>query len=186
MVHLLLNVTWKLIGDIIFSIHDRSVNREKNMCSFVFRCLLFLTTEFLPFLCGETTVVSVFLIMPDRASLNKKLKNSFSEAWWVGKRELQRSQQYPDYILKESTTIIDQQNPQDILDLFCETIFKSHVNTILYFQLHPTKDPTPNYIIDMAEYLRIPVISWDSEYPGALQVGSMVALTITIIAFEFY
>ncbi|XP_078319619.1 glutamate receptor ionotropic, NMDA 2B-like isoform X2 [Crassostrea virginica] len=139
------------------------------MCFFVFRCLLFLTTEFLPFLCGETTVVSVFLIMPDRASLNKKLKNSFSEAWWVGKRELQRSQQYPDYILKESTTIIDQQNPQDILDLFCETIFKSHVNTILYFQLHPTKDPTPNYIIDMAEYLRIPVISWDSEYPGALQ-----------------
>jgi hypothetical protein len=89
----------------------------------------------------------------------------------MGLREFKRSQNYSDYILKQNHIIIDKQNPQEILDLFCHSIFKSHVNTILYFQLHPTKDPTPNYIINMAEYLRIPVISWDSEFPGALQVG---------------
>lgn len=144
----------------------------ENMCSIIVRCLVLMITELFPLMCGEATQASIFLIMPDRARLNKNLKSAFSEAFYtMGLREFKRSQQYSDYILKQNNIIIDKQNPQEILDLFCHTIFKSHVNTILYFQLHPTKDPTPNYIINMAEYFKIPVISWDSEFPGALQVG---------------
>ncbi|XP_048763861.2 glutamate receptor ionotropic, NMDA 2B-like [Ostrea edulis] len=142
----------------------------ENMCSIIVRCLVLMITELFPLMCGEATQASIFLIMPDRARLNKNLKSAFSEAFYtMGLREFKRSQQYSDYILKQNNIIIDKQNPQEILDLFCHTIFKSHVNTILYFQLHPTKDPTPNYIINMAEYFKIPVISWDSEFPGALQ-----------------
>lgn len=140
------------------------------MCCIIFRCLVLLIMEFLPFLFGESIEVSLFLIMPYSARLNKKLKVALSEAYYKdGIQKLRKSQTYSDYVIKQSSTIIDTENPSDILNLFCENIFKEKVNTILYFQLRPTKDPTPNYIINMAEYLRIPVISWDSEFPGALQ-----------------
>lgn len=126
--------------------------------------------EFLPFLLGETVEVSIFLIMPYSARLNNKLKDALSVSLYNdGIKKLRKSETYSDYVIKQNSAIIDAENPRDILNLFCENIFKEKVNTILYFQLRPTKDPTPNYIINMAEYLRIPVISWDSEFPGALQ-----------------
>lgn len=146
------------------------------MCCIIFRCLVLLIMEFLPFLFGETIEVSIFLIMPDSARLNKKLKNALAESYYTDiLRDLKRSKTYSG-VIKQSSRIIDTENPQDILDLFCENIFKEKVNTILYFQLHPTKDPTPNYIINMAEYLRIPVISWDLQFPGALEVCKLFLL----------
>ncbi|XP_062614657.1 glutamate receptor ionotropic, NMDA 2B-like isoform X1 [Saccostrea cucullata] len=140
------------------------------MCFIVIHCIFFLIMELIPILKGQTTQVSIYLIMPDRAKLNRNLKSTFSEAvFTVGTRVFRKSPIFSNLRIKRHDTIIDKENPHEILDMFCETIFQSHVNTILYFQLHPTKDPTPKFIINMAEYLKIPVISWDPQYPGALQ-----------------
>lgn len=62
------------------------------------------------------------------------------------------------------------ESPNEILSLFCNQIFKKHVNTILTLNHGSGTEASNNYILQLADHLGYPVISWDPHFPGALQV----------------
>ena len=67
----------------------------------------------------------------------------------------------------------EKETPTEILTLFCTEIFSKHVNTILSLNRGSGTESSNNYILQLAEYLGYPVISWDPNYPGALQVSGI-------------
>ena len=76
------------------------------------------------------------------------------------------------------------QTPTEILNLFCTEIFVKQVNTMLVFNYGTGVESSNDYIQKLAEHLGYPVISWDPQYPGALEVGTaLTANTYTCIRF---
>lgn len=62
------------------------------------------------------------------------------------------------------------ETPAEILTLFCSEIFSRHVNTIVSFNYGSGSVAANDYILQLADNLGYPVISWDPQFPGALQV----------------
>ena len=74
------------------------------------------------------------------------------------------------------------ETPAEILTLFCSEVFVRHVNAILSFNYGSGSVSANDYIMQLAETLGYPVISWDPQYPGALQVS----ILITKHAYSIY
>ena len=64
------------------------------------------------------------------------------------------------------------ETPTEILTLYCTEIFARHVNTILSINYGSGTVAANDYIMQLADTLGYPVISWDPQYPGALQVNT--------------
>ena len=66
------------------------------------------------------------------------------------------------------------ETPAEILTLYCSEVFVRHVNAILSFNYGSGSVAANDYIMQLADNLGYPVISWDPQYPGALQVRMYV------------
>ena len=81
------------------------------------------------------------------------------------------------------------ETPAEILTLFCSEVFVRHVNAILSFNYGSGSAAANDYIMQLADNLGYPVISWDPQYPGALQVNMPLQTGIrynqTKYKFEF-
>lgn len=81
-----------------------------------------------------------------------------------------------EYMLKGTFMFIDDYSPPEILDAFCEAILAHSMNTILYmsntdYEGHHTS--TGMYVLQVSNFLGIPVIAWNGDNSGFFQVSFM-------------
>lgn len=69
---------------------------------------------------------------------------------------------------------VDTNSPKEIMNMFCDQILPNQVNTLLHLDLKTdrTSSISTNYIMNVAEQLGYPLISWDPDYAGALEVSN--------------
>ncbi|XP_046372602.1 glutamate receptor ionotropic, NMDA 2A-like isoform X2 [Haliotis rufescens] len=73
--------------------------------------------------------------------------------------------------LHTNVTFLKKDDPKEILNSFCDYVFPYnttaiiHVNNPLSFR---RRTAASQYVLEIASYFGIPVISWDPEYPGSL------------------
>ncbi|CAL1534217.1 unnamed protein product, partial [Lymnaea stagnalis] len=80
-------------------------------------------------------------------------------------------------------TSLKNDDPKEILNLFCKGVFPHHVTTILNINnpLGMKRRTSSNqYILELASYLGLPIISWDTEYIVGSQSLRTVQLAPTI------
>lgn len=75
------------------------------------------------------------------------------------------------------------ESPSEILSLFCSQIFQKPVNTILSLNYGSGSASSNSYILQLANHLGYPVISWDPHYPGALQVCILLIFHVGVDSF---
>ena len=114
----------------------------------------------------------VMQIIVPRQSLETKL-----QAVHVYEKETINRGREPHYRYLREKFLIDSwlnsthsETPAEILTLFCSEVFARHVNTIMSLNYGSGTVASNDYIMQLADNLGYPVISWDPHYPGALQV----------------
>ena len=75
------------------------------------------------------------------------------------------------FVINSWLNFTETASPSEILSLFCTGIFTKNVNTITLIKYAMASTSSYNYIMQLAQHLGYPVISWDPNYPGALQVS---------------
>lgn len=84
--------------------------------------------------------------------------------------------------LSAKFSVLNQETPGEILDVFCQDLFNNHsrVNTIMYLDLRTGRSSTSSkeYILNIASTFGVPVFSWDPDFAGALQVNKNYYLYI--------
>ena len=147
-----------------------TIDNMKYLQELIFGILFPVTFVFPSFLDSATIECGLHIIMPYSSEYNKKISGILPRIQFYANRR-----RFPDlnqnYFVKIKDSIVDGDEPRKVLDLFCDSIFPEKMNTILYLKLNPkTRIPTEDYIVEIATMLGYPVISWDPEFPGALQV----------------
>lgn len=76
------------------------------------------------------------------------------------------------YKPKLKPVIFYRDSPDEILQIFNKTIMEEQVNTAIYIQYKEDDKAmaSADYTISLLEELGIPVLSWDPNYPGSLEV----------------
>ncbi|XP_062581711.1 glutamate receptor ionotropic, NMDA 2B-like isoform X2 [Saccostrea cucullata] len=64
---------------------------------------------------------------------------------------------------------LENSNPNEILDIFCETVFKKNVNALIHLSVTRKAEKSKDYILGLATSLGLPVLSFDPDYVGALE-----------------
>lgn len=112
------------------------------------------------------------IIMPFRSTIETK----YQATHVVTKERIKHGRQIEYRALRRQFSInswldfTKTQSPEEILSLFCNKVFPKPVNTILSIYHGSGTTASNNYILQLADHLGYPVISWDPHYPGALQV----------------
>ncbi|XP_061181697.1 glutamate receptor ionotropic, NMDA 2B-like isoform X2 [Saccostrea echinata] len=64
---------------------------------------------------------------------------------------------------------LENSNPSEILEIFCETVFKKNVNALVHLSVTRKAEKSKDYILGLATSLGLPVLSFDPDYVGALE-----------------
>lgn len=65
---------------------------------------------------------------------------------------------------------LEESNPNEILGIFCDTIFKKNVNALVHLSVTKKAEKSKDYVLGLASSLGLPVLSFDPDYVGALEV----------------
>lgn len=119
--------------------------------------------------------VNFFAIMPNMMPLEKRIGHAMlSKKFYLTKRGPDASILSRKYDIDYHFEMMKNYSPREILDIFCLKIFPKHTNTILYLKSNNGKiiQSSRDVIMDIAKSVGYPVISWDPEFPGALEVST--------------
>lgn len=121
---------------------------------------------------GMRKEVAVQLIVPYHASVEKRFQSTHVTVKEIIKhgRETHYESLRHQFAINSWLNFTDTQTPEEILRIFCKEIFAKPVNTIVNLNYGTDTTSSYNYIMQLADHLGYPVISWDPNYPGALQV----------------
>ena len=143
--------------------------------AFFLKCiylLLFILSCFLSCVCSLPVTFRV--VLPNNIPLVKEMRTQFKA---ISYGILERGPDHRGlvkrgYELKAGYQVLNNSSPSEILNFFCNDIFRNKVNTLVYIKANSgTKvEITRDFIMDIAASVKLPVISWDPDYPGALQV----------------
>lgn len=136
---------------------------------------------------GEPIKVSIHAIIPRHFAMYNDMSREFTAAVLTFKRDSRNSRIRNVFNTKEEITFIDDDTPREILDAFCKGVLSKRTITILNIN-NPLgirrRTSSNKYILELANYLGIPVISWDSQFSGSGQVG-FTNLWFTASVFSF-
>ncbi|KAH3869441.1 hypothetical protein DPMN_032608 [Dreissena polymorpha] len=112
------------------------------------------------------------IVIPHQTSAVNKYENAHANAKQTIKhgRESDYNNLRKRFSINTWLNFTDSNSPKEILNLYCKEIFAKHVNAILSLNYGTDTASSNNYIMKLAENLGYPVISWDPNYPGALEV----------------
>jgi hypothetical protein len=65
---------------------------------------------------------------------------------------------------------LDDSNPDEILGIFCDTVFEKNANALIHLSVTKKGKKSKDYILGLATSLGFPVLSFDPDYVGALEV----------------
>lgn len=138
---------------------------------------------------AETVRVRIHAIIPSHFAMITELNREFHTALLNFRRDF-RNQKFRSLFNPEGEiTFINDDTPKEIMDTFCKGVLGKQVTTILNIN-NPLgirrRTSSNEYIIELANYLGIPMISWDSQYSGSSQVSSFQVLLQLIPLFHLY
>lgn len=64
---------------------------------------------------------------------------------------------------------LEESNPDEILGIFCDTIFQKNVNALVHLSVTKKAEKSKDYVLGLASSLGLPVLSFDPDYVGALE-----------------
>ena len=65
---------------------------------------------------------------------------------------------------------LEDSNPDEILGIFCDTIFEKNTNALVHLSVTKKAEKSKDYVLGLAASLGLPVLSFDPDYVGALEV----------------
>lgn len=65
---------------------------------------------------------------------------------------------------------LEESNPDEILGIFCDQVFKKNVNALVHLSVTKKAEKSKDYFLGLASSLGLPVLSFDPDYVGALEV----------------
>lgn len=71
---------------------------------------------------------------------------------------------------------LEESNPDEILGIFCDTIFQKNVNALVHLSVTKKAEKSKDYVLGLASSLGLPVLSFDPDYVGALEVKTYYSL----------
>lgn len=113
------------------------------------------------------------IIAPDHIFLRRDINRAMSKIVIKMNRDY-NMRLSNEYMLFGRIMFVDQYSPPEILESFCSTILAHNMNTLLYmsnmdYEGHHTA--SGQYVLQVSNYLGIPVIAWNGDNSGFFQVG---------------
>ncbi|GFO28640.1 glutamate [NMDA] receptor subunit epsilon-2 [Plakobranchus ocellatus] len=146
------------------------------------RLLLVLLLVFTPLLASGQGMpsspipVSLYAILPRHFGMKNSLSREFTSTVINIRRDARFRTLNKFFLTKNYVKFGQSDSPQEILELFCKEIFSNNVVTILNINnpLGMTPRSESNkYILELASYLGIPVISWDTQFTASSEVSAL-------------
>ncbi|CAG5135588.1 unnamed protein product, partial [Candidula unifasciata] len=135
---------------------------------------------------GEPIKVSIHALIPRHFAMATDLTREFSSTVLNFKRDFRNSRLKSFFSTQENISFIVDDTPREILDAFCTGVLAKRAITILNIN-NPLgirrRTSSNTYILELSNYLGIPVISWDTQFSGSAQTASanrMLQLAPTI------
>ncbi|XP_045213754.2 glutamate receptor ionotropic, NMDA 2B-like [Mercenaria mercenaria] len=148
----------------------RVISTWKNIGSIIL-VLIFMCTDYSVVNAVPRQDVVLQIVMPYQSlaenkyqSTHVRTKERIKHGREIAYRNLRRQ-----FVIDSWLNFTQSESPAEILSLYCNQIFKKPVNTILSLNHGSGTESSNNYILQLADHLGYPVISWDPHYPGALQ-----------------
>ncbi|CAC5378723.1 GRIN2B [Mytilus coruscus] len=108
--------------------------------------------------------VEFLVIVPYSRQYNKLPQKVTKESFLLGKniRGI--------YDFRVVGKFLHNENPDEILKIFCEDIFPKKINTVMFLNINPDKGfSAGDYVMSLTQDLGYPFISWDPDLSLALQ-----------------
>lgn len=122
-----------------------------------------------------------FLVIVPYTPQYTKLKQKVIKESFLLKRNIRGV-----YDFKVVEKILENENPDEILKIFCNDIFPNKINTVMYLNINPDKSfSAGDYVMSIAQDLGFPFIAWDPDLPTSTQVSLTCILTIIFILNRF-
>jgi len=154
-----------------FNTCENSDMLERLLGSYAGNTLLVLLAVFPAIYCIP---VAFHVIFPFRNELKKSIKTQLPGIEYTTTKRGSFKNELKKYEISTGYSALNYSTPKEILNVFCDRLFPSHVNTILYIKSKQGSlgESSRDFILDITKYIGFPVISWDPDFPGALQVSS--------------
>lgn len=126
---------------------------------------------------ADQNKVSIHAIIPRHFGMTTELNREFSSTVLNFKRDIRNNRLRTFFSTEEVITFISEDTPREILDAFCKGVLAKRAVTILNINnpLGMKRRTSSNqYILEIANHLGIPVISWDTEFTGTSQVSTYI------------
>ncbi|CAG5131967.1 unnamed protein product [Candidula unifasciata] len=132
---------------------------------------------------GEPIKVRIHAIIPSHFAMTTELSREFHNAMLNFRRDSRNHKFRSLFNPEGDITFVTDDTPREIMDAFCKGILAKQVTTILNIN-NPLgirrRTSSNEYIVELAGYLGIPMISWDSQYSGSSQTEKILQLAPTI------
>ncbi|XP_060076117.1 glutamate receptor ionotropic, NMDA 2B-like [Ylistrum balloti] len=122
--------------------------------------------------CYSFNSVTFYAIMPHMRTLEKTIRTKMlTTKYFLERRSVDHSVLTRKFHIDFHFKMLPNYSPGEILDTFCESVFPKHTNALLYLKSNRGNivKSSRDVIVDIAKSIGYPVISWDPEFPGALQ-----------------
>ncbi|XP_056020166.1 glutamate receptor ionotropic, NMDA 2B-like isoform X2 [Ostrea edulis] len=111
--------------------------------------------------CQRPPKAEIDIIVP---KLDKVVKSIDKREFYKIIRPIRR-----DYSAFARIIELDDSNPDEILRIFCDTVFEKHTNALIHLSVTKKGQKSKDYILGLATSLGFPVLSFDPNYVGALE-----------------
>ncbi|KAL8583950.1 hypothetical protein ACOMHN_040683 [Nucella lapillus] len=132
---------------------------------FIWLCLLIPPSS-------SKTKVHLHALIPYHFMASRELESTFVPAFLQFKRNYQYSKVFRVFQTTGNLTFLRHDDPMEILNTLCRDVLGSQAITLININ-NPELGERPSanaYILEMAQTLGLPVISWDSEFSGSPKV----------------
>ena len=124
--------------------------------------------------CSSRTKVHLHAVIPHHFTASRDFESAFFPAFLQFKRNYRFSKVFEVFNTSGNLTFLRFDEPMEILRTFCSDILGSNTVTLINVN-NPElmgKRPSANtYILELAQTLGLPVISWDAEFSGSPKVS---------------
>ena len=132
--------------------------------------------------------INLGIMVPDHSFMRRYYGRAMTRALMAMKRDysMQLPQKYDLFGLFMYT---DKYSPPELLESFCETILSNEMNTILYMSntdYEGKHTASGQYVLQVSNFLGIPVIAWNGDNSGFFQVSFLYYLFYFFIAKELF
>lgn len=127
--------------------------------------------------CSSRTKVHLHAVIPHHFTASRDFESAFFPSFVQFKRNRGFSKVFEVFNTSGNLTFLRFDEPLEILKTFCSDILGSNTVTLINVnnpELMGKRPDANTYILELAQTLGLPVISWDAEFSGSPKVSACV------------